>query len=117
MIRETLIRKQRLERACPAAEAERINGKHRHVGCDLIATIAGRLIFAMHRFAHDHPQRVASRRAVAGGQHELIRIWMLRPAVIKTETTLLWPGEMGDDIERGIGERSTEVSCLRIIAE
>jgi hypothetical protein len=42
---------------------------------------------------------------------------MLRPAVIKTETTLPGSGEMRDDIEWRIGERPTEMPGLRIITE
>ena len=49
---------QRLQRARAAAESQRVDRKHRDVRVDVITRIAGLLILAIQRLAHDHPQRV-----------------------------------------------------------
>ena len=54
---------------------------------------------------------------MAGGEHELIGIWMLGPAVIVPEATRLGSGEVGRDIERCVSQRTAEMARLGIIAE
>ena len=88
MIDQTLIGQQLLQRAGAAAESQRIDRQHRDIRGNVISAIAGRLILAGERFAHDHPQRVAGRRAMAGRQHEFVAVGMFGPPVVVAQAAL-----------------------------
>ena len=117
MIGQTVIGEQRLQRAGAAAESQRVNRQHRDVRRDVVPAIAGGLVFAEQRFAHDHPQGVAGRRAVARGEHELVAVRVFGPAVIVAKASALMTGKVGDDVERRIGQRPAEMTGLRVVAE
>ena len=117
MIGEAVVFEQRREGAGAAPEAERIDRQHRELGRDVIAPIAGGCVFPGERFAHDHPQRVAGRGAVARGQHELVAIRVLGASIVEVQAASIAAGEMRDDVERRIGQGSAEMSGLRVVAE
>ena len=100
MIGQTVIGQQRLQRAGAAAESQRIDRQHRDIRRDVVTPIPGRLVFAEQRFAHDHPQGIAGRRAVAGGEHELVAVRVFGAAVVEPEAPVLVTGQVGDDVER-----------------
>ena len=117
MIRQALIREERLQRPGAAAESQRIDRQHRDVRRDVVAAVTRRLILAVEGLAQDHPQRVACGGAVARRQHELVAIRMLRAPVIVTESAQVGPRKMRGDIERRIGQRAAEMTRLRVVAE
>src|SRR5262245_48875659 len=100
MIDEPLIRKQRLQGAGATAESERIHSEHRQIWRNVITPITSGLVFAIHRLTHDHPECVTRWGTVAGSEHELVGVRMLRPAVIKTKPACFRPREMSGDIKR-----------------
>jgi hypothetical protein len=108
---------QRLQRARAAPESQRVDRQHRDLRVDAITRIAGLLILAIQRLAHDHPQRVARGDRVARRQHELVGVRMLRPAVIVTESAVFRTGQMRRNIVRCVGERSAEMPGLRVISQ
>ena len=117
MIGEAVVLEQRGERAGAAPEAERVDRQHRELGSDVVAAIAGGLVLPRERFAHDHPQRVAGRGAVARGQHELVAIRMLGTSIVVVQPAAVATGEMRDDVERRVGQGPAEMSGLRVVAE
>ena len=54
---------------------------------------------------------------MAGGEHELVAVGMLRAAVVVAKAAELRPGQMHRDVVGRIGERPAEVAGLRVIAE
>ena len=91
MIGETVVLQQRREGAGAAPEAERIDRQHRDLGSDVIAAIARGLVLPVERLAHDHPQRIAGRSAVARGQHELVAIRVLGASIVEVQAALSRP--------------------------
>ena len=117
VVGEPLILQQRLQRAGAAAEAERVDREEAVLRRDVVLLVAGRLELPVQRLAHDHPEGVARRRAMAGGEHELVAVGMLRPAVVVAQAAELRPGQVHRDVVRRIGERPAEVAGLRVIPE
>jgi len=60
-----------------------------NVGSDVVAGIASGLMLAIQGLAQDHPQRVAGRRTVAGGQYELVAVRVLGSPVVVAEAAQL----------------------------
>ncbi len=89
MIGEAVVLEQRREGAGAAPEAERVDRQHRELGVDVIAAIARGFVLPIERLAHDHPQRVAGRGAVARGQHELVAIRMLGTPIVEVQAAAL----------------------------
>ncbi len=108
---------QRLQRARAAPESQRVDRQHRDVRIDVITRIAGLLILAIQRLAHDHPQRVAGGNRVARRHHEFVGVRMLRPAVIVTQSAVFRTGQMRRNVVRRVGQRSAQMPGLRVIAQ
>ena len=54
---------------------------------------------------------------MAGGEHELVAVGMLRAPVIVAKAAERRPGQMHRDVVRRIGKRPAEVARLRVIPE
>ncbi len=117
MIGEAVFLQQRLECAGAAAEAKRVHRQHRVFRRHVIALVSGRLELLPERLAENHPERVARRRAVASGQHELVAVRMLRAAIVVVQSALRLSRQMRGDVERRVGERSAKMARLRVVAE
>ena len=117
MIGQTIFLQDRRQRARAAAETQRVDAEHRDVRIDVIALVAGGLVFARQRFAHDHPQRVAGGDAVAAGQHELVAVGMLGTAIVVAQAAEVGTGEMHGDVVGRVGQGSAEMPGLRVVAE
>ena len=117
MIGQAVIGQQILQRTGAAPKPQGIDRQHRDIRGDVVAAIAGGLVAAGKRFAHDHPQGITGRRAVARREHELVAVGMLGATVVEPESTSLWPGQMRDHVERRIGQRSAKMPGLGIVAE
>ena len=117
MIGQPLIGQKRLQRSGAAAESQRIDRQHRDVGGDVVTPISRCLVFAEERFAHDHPQGIAGRRAVACGEHEFVAVRVFGATVVETEASVLVTGKVRDDVERRVGQRPAKMAGLRVVAE
>ena len=117
MVGEPLVREQGLERAGAPPEAERVDRQHRRVGRHVIAPIARRLVPPVHRLAHDHPEGVAGRGAVAGRQHELVGVGVLRSPVVEAQAARGRTRQMGGHVEGRVRGRPAEVPGLRVVPE
>ena len=117
VVGEPVILQQRLQRAGAAAEAERVDREEAVLGRDVILLVAGRLELPVQRLAHDHPERIAGRRAVACGEHELVAVGMLRAPVVVAKPAELGAGQVHGDVVRRVGERAAEVAGLGVVAE
>ncbi len=117
MVSQPRVVQQRLKRARAAPESQRVDRQHGDVRVDKITRIAGLLILAIQRLAHDHPQRVAGGDRVACGHHEFVGVRMLRPAVIVTESAVFRTEQVRRHIVRCVCERSAEMPGLGVISE
>ena len=117
VVGKSLVLQQRLQRAGAAAEAERVDREKPVLGRDVVLLVAGRLELPVERFAHDHPEGIARGRAVSGGEHELVAVGMLRPAIVVAQAAKLRPGQVHRDVVRRIGERPAKVARLSVIPE
>ena len=77
------------------------------------AAVARLRVLTRERFAHDHPERIARGRAVAGGEHEFVGIRVLGPAIVVVQATAPGADQMRGDVERRVGQRPAEVAGLR----
>ena len=117
MVGEPLVGQQGLQGAGSAPEPQRVHRQHGRVGRHVIAPVARGLVPAVERLAHDHPQGVAGGRAVAGRQHELVGVRVLLPPVVEAQAARGRSRQMRGHVERRVGERSAEVSGLRVVTE
>ena len=117
IVDEIVIGEEVLQRAGAPAEAQRIDRQHREIGRDVVPAIACCLIFSRERLAHDHPQGVTRRRAVTGGEHELVAVGMLGAAVIEAEPSPVGAGQMCRDIERRVCQGPAKMSRLGVVAQ
>jgi hypothetical protein len=117
MIGEAVVLQQVRERAGATAKAERIDRQHRELVPHVIPTVARGLILPRERLSHDDPQGVARRRAMAGGEQELVTVGMLRAPVVEVQAAALATGEVGDDVEWRVRERAAKMTGLRVIAQ
>ena len=117
MIGEAGVLQDILQRAGAPAETQRIDRQHREIGRDVVPAIACYLIFSRERLAHDHPQGVTRRRAVTGGEHELVAVGMFGTAVIEAEPSPVGAGEMRRDIERRVCQGAAKMSRLGVVAQ
>ena len=54
---------------------------------------------------------------MAAGEHELVAEGMLGAAIVVAQAAEFGPGEMGGHVKGRIGQRSAEMTGLRIVAE
>ena len=117
VVGEAALAQQRIERLAPSAEAERVYGEHGRSRVGEIAVVAGALMLARERLAHDHPQRVGDGGVVAAGEHEAVGVGMLGAAVVVSQPAQLRAYQVGGDCVGRIGERPAEVSRLGVVAQ
>ena len=117
VVGEPLVLKQRLQRAGAAAETERVDREEAVLRRHVVLLVAGCLELPVQRFAHDDPQRVARRRAMAGREHEFVTIGMLRTTVIVPQAAERGPSQMHGDVVGRVSERAAEMAGLRVIPE
>ena len=117
MIGKPVILEQRRHRTGAASEPERVDRQDRDVRIGVVAPVAGRFELPRQRLAHDHPQRIARRDAVATREHELVAVGMLRPPVVEAQSTEIGTGQVRRHVVGRVGQWAAKVPGLRIVAQ
>ncbi len=90
-------------RAGAPAKAQRIDTQHGDVRIHIVTPVAGGFEFARQRFAHNHPERVASGDAVAARQHEFIAVGMLGTPIVVTQAAEIRTRQVYRDVVGRVG--------------
>ena len=91
MVLQVVVPKEGFQGPLPAAEPEAVDGQEGDVGVDVVAVVAGEGVAAGHGLAHDEPEGIGNRCVVAAGQHELVGVGVLGPAVVVAQAAEVRP--------------------------
>ena len=115
VVGQAVLLEDRLERAGPPAESQRVDRQDRHPGVAGEPIVAGRLMLPPERFVQDHPQRVARRNTVTARKHKPVRVGELGLAKVVPQSPQGWSSEVTGDVVGRVGQRPAEVARLRVV--